>query len=148
MCKVLKYHRRKRIQMTRNEAREILMQIMYEMDAAKCMDKETAARLSEERLAGNHKRRGQALLCHIIDHLPELDGLINANSKSWKTGRMPRVDLAIMRLALGEIRYGEDVPKVVAINEAINLAKKYSTQRSSRFIHGVLGAIVNKNEDE
>lgn len=132
--------------MTRNEAREILMQIMYEMDAAKSMNRETAVRLSEERLAGSHKQRGGALLSHIIDNLSAIDDTINQSSKSWKTSRMPRVDLAIMRLALGEIRYSEDVPEAVAINEAINLAKKYSTKQSSRFIHGVLGAIVNKNE--
>lgn len=119
---------------------------MYEMDAAKSMNRETAVRLSEERLAGSHKQRGGALLSHIIDNLSAIDDTINQSSKSWKTSRMPRVDLAIMRLALGEIRYSEDVPEAVAINEAINLAKKYSTKQSSRFIHGVLGAIVNKNE--
>lgn len=132
--------------MTRNEAREILMQIMYEMDAAKTMEQETACRLAEERLMGNHKERGKALLINIIEHLPEIDDLINANSRSWKTGRMPKVDLAIMRLSLGEIKYGENIPTAVAINEAINLAKKYSTDQSSKFIHGVLGAIVNANE--
>ena len=53
-----------------------------------------------------------------------------------------------MRLALGEIKYGEDVPQAVAINEAINLAKKYSTEQSSKFIHGVLGAIVNASQEQ
>ena len=61
---------------------------------------------------------------------------------------MSKVDLAIMRLALGEIKYGEDVPQAVAINEAINLAKKYSTEQSSKFIHGVLGAIVNASQEQ
>jgi len=131
--------------MTRNEAREIMMQIMYEMDAGKSMDIETASRLSEERLAGNHKERGCRLLTQIIEEMETLDSSINKNSKSWKTGRMPKVDLAIMRLALGEILYSDDVPEAVAINEAINLAKKYSTDQSSRFIHGVLGAVVRNN---
>lgn len=132
--------------MTRNEARENMMQIMYEMDASKTMDTETAAKLTEERLAGNHKERGQKLLTSIIENLEEVDEAINNNSKSWKTGRMPKVDLAIMRLAIGEIRYAEDIPEAVSINEAINLAKKYSTDQSARFIHGVLGAIVKTNE--
>lgn len=132
--------------MTRNEARENMMQIMYEMDASKSMDAETAAKLTEERLSGNHKERGQKLLSNIIENLEEVDETINSNSKSWKTGRMPKVDLAIMRLAVGEIRYSEDIPEAVSINEAINLAKKYSTDQSSRFIHGVLGAIVKADE--
>ena len=132
--------------MTRNEAREIMMQIMYEMDAGKSMDRETVERLSEERLSGNHRERGCRLLTQVIEHLDELDGAINKSSRSWKTGRMPKVDLAIMRLALAEMLYADDIPEAVAINEAINLAKKYSTDQSSRFIHGVLGAIVKKNE--
>lgn len=132
--------------MTRNEARENMMQIMYEMDASKSMDTETVSKLTEERLAGNHKERAQKLLTEILDNLESIDEDINKNSKSWKTGRMPKVDLAIMRLALGEIRYADDIPEAVSINEAINLAKKYSTDHSSRFIHGVLGAIVKADE--
>lgn len=61
---------------------------------------------------------------------------------------MPKVDLAVMRLAIGEMMYSgsDNLPQAVAINEAIDLAKKYSTERSSRFIHGVLGAVVRSNE--
>lgn len=134
--------------MTRNEAREHMMQIMYEMDAAKIMNTETAERLVEDRLQGNHKKRGHNLICNIIANLDEIDDKINKSSKSWTTARMPRVDLAIMRLAIGEMMYAdtEKVPDAVAINEAIDLAKKYSTERSSKFIHGVLGAIVKSDE--
>ncbi|MBR3787267.1 MAG: transcription antitermination factor NusB [Firmicutes bacterium] len=131
--------------MTRNEAREILMQMMYEMDTAKNMNKEAASLLAEERLAGNHIERGKALLINIIDNLDAIDEEINKFSKSWKTNRMPKVDLAVIRLAVGEMKYAEDVPDAVAINEAINLAKKYSTDQSSRYVHGVLGAIAKNN---
>lgn len=132
--------------MTRNEAREIMMQIMYELDAGKTMGQERAKLLAEERLVGNHIERGKKIFSAIIENLDTIDDDINKHSKSWKTSRMPKVDLAIMRLALGEIRYGDDIPDAVAINEAINLAKKYSAEQSSRFIHGVLGAIVKEND--
>lgn len=132
--------------MTRNEAREILMQIMYEMDASKNIDKNNAISLVSERLSGNHVERGQKLLSAIIDDIHRIDEEINKHSKSWITSRMPKVDLAIMRLAVGEIRFSEDIPDAVAINEAINLAKKYSTDHSSRFVHGVLGALTKNNE--
>lgn len=134
--------------MTRNEAREYMMQILYEMDAAKSMDHETAERLTDERLSGNHKKRGRDLICSIIDNLDEIDASINRSSRSWSTSRMPKVDLAVMRLAIGEMMYSgsDNLPQAVAINEAIDLAKKYSTERSSRFIHGVLGAVVRSNE--
>ena len=145
MYKVLKYRRKGTKQMTRNEAREILMQIMYEMDASKNIDKDHAISLVSERLSGNHVERGQKLLSAIIDDIQSIDEEINKHSKSWKTSRMPKVDLAIMRLAVGEIRFSEDIPDAVAINEAINLAKKYSTDHSSRFVHGVLGALTKNN---
>lgn len=145
MYKALKYHRKEKTKMTRNEAREILMQMMYEMDTAKNMNKEAASLIAEERLAGNHIERGKALLINIIDNLDAIDEEINKFSKSWKTNRMPKVDLAVIRLAVGEIKYAEDVPDAVAINEAINLAKKYSTDQSSRYVHGVLGAIAKNN---
>lgn len=132
--------------MTRNEAREILMQIIFELDANKNMDTDAAAALADERLSGNHVTRGKKLLSSIIENIDEVDSLINRYSRSWKTGRMPKVDLAVMRLATGEIKYSDDIPDAVAINEAINLAKKYSTDQSSRFIHGVLGAIAKNNE--
>ena len=134
--------------MTRNEIREILMQIMYEMDAARTMDLETARKLAGEKLPSKNLQRGITILTGIVEHLEEIDASINAHSRSWKTNRMPKVDLAIMRLAVGEIMYGDSssVPAAVAINEAIDLAKKYSTERSSKFIHGVLGAIVKSNE--
>ncbi|MDO4745034.1 MAG: transcription antitermination factor NusB [Bacillota bacterium] len=132
--------------MTRNEARELLMQIMYELDTAKNMNNETAVQLIEERLAGNHITRGKDLVAKIIENIEDVDAVINEHSKSWKTNRMPKVDLAIIRLAVGEMKYADDVPTAVAINEAIDLAKRYSTDRSSKFVHGVLGAIAKGNE--
>lgn len=132
--------------MTRNEARENMMQIIYELDASKSMTEENASKLTDERLVGNHKKHGCALLCNIIENIEHIDNIININSNSWKTTRMPKVDVAIMRLALGEIFYCDDIPTAVSINEAINLAKKYSTDQSSRFIHGVLGAAIKSNE--
>ena len=130
--------------MTRNEARENMMKIMYEMDASKSMDKDTACRLCGERLSGNHVERGKNLLSNIIDNIDLIDDEINKYSRSWKTARMPKVDLAIMRLALGEIKYSEDISDAVAVSEAVGMAGKYSTPRSSKFINGVLGAVTGK----
>ena len=108
------------------------------------MDRETADRLCEERLSGNHIERGRTLLGKIIENMDHIDEEINRNSRLWKTGRMPKVDLAIMRLAVGEIKYCDDIPDAVAVSEAISIAEKYSTGQSSKFIHGVLGAVTKK----
>lgn len=121
-----------------------MMQILYEMDASDELTREKATELVESRLAGNHKERGDRLLCSIVDHLEQIDGWINETSTRWKTSRMPKVDLAIMRLAIGELKYDEDIPDAVVVNEAINMAKKFSTAQSAKFIHGVLGSISHK----
>ena len=78
----------------------------------------------------------------ILLHIPELDEQINAVSEGWKTKRMGRVDLAIIRLALYEMKYDESVPVKVAINEAVELAKKYGGSDSPSFINGILAKLV------
>ena len=74
----------------------------------------------------------------IVDKIPEIDESVDANSKNWTTSRMSRSDLTIIRLAVYEIRYDDDIPTSVAINEAVELAKKYGTDSSGGFVNGVL----------
>ncbi len=74
----------------------------------------------------------------IIEKLEEIDGMINRQAKGWTTGRMGKVDLTILRLAVYEIVFDEDVPTGVAINEAVELAKKFGQEESSGFVNGVL----------
>lgn len=134
--------------MTRNEARTIMMQILFEMDASGAFKGENPVscteKLAKEKLAGNHIERGNNILGNITNNLEKIDALINECSLKWKTNRMPKVDLAIMRLAAGEILYSDDVPEAVTINEAIKLAKEFSTEKSARFVHGVLGNLAEK----
>lgn len=78
----------------------------------------------------------------VLDILPELDEKINQVSEGWTTKRMGRADLAILRLALFEMKYDEGVPEKVAINEAVELAKRYGGKDSSAFINGILAKLV------
>lgn len=80
----------------------------------------------------------------VLSHLQEIDVMLNENAKGWKTSRMNKVDLTILRLAVYEIRWDEDVPDGVAINEAVELAKKFGGENSSSFVNGVLGKIVRQ----
>lgn len=79
---------------------------------------------------------------HMIEKKPELDVRIDEVAEGWKTKRMGRADLTILRLALYEIIYEEDVPERVAINEAVELAKKFGGDDSSAFINGILAKLV------
>lgn len=74
--------------------------------------------------------------------VPELDKRINAVAEGWKTGRMGKVDLTILRLALYEILYDDGVPVKVAINEAVEIAKKYGGEDSASFVNAILGKLV------
>ncbi len=74
----------------------------------------------------------------IIAHLDEIDAMIDEKSTGWKTKRMAKVELSIIRLALYEIKYEEEIPTKVSINEAVELAKKYGSDESSAFVNGVL----------
>ena len=78
----------------------------------------------------------------IAGKTEEIDALINAHTKGWKTSRMNKVDLTILRLAVYEMKWDEDVPVGVAIDEAVELAKKYSGSDGPSFVNGVLATLT------
>ena len=75
----------------------------------------------------------------------EIDKLINDNTKGWKTARMNKVDLSILRLAVYEMKWDEEIPESVAINEAVELSKKYSGDEGPSFINGVLAKLASES---
>ena len=79
----------------------------------------------------------------IASKVEEIDALINEHTTRWKTSRMNKVDLTILRLAVYEMRWDEDVPTGVAIDEAAELAKKYSSEDGPSFVNGVLAKLVD-----
>ena len=83
-----------------------------------------------------------------IEHLEEIDRLIEFHTTGWKKDRIAKVDLAILRLAIYEIVFNNEIPDGVAANEAIELAKKFSTEESGSFVNGVLGKIIRGKEPQ
>ena len=80
----------------------------------------------------------------IVARIPELDRQINEVTEGWSTRRIGRVELAILRLAVYEIKEDESIPEKVAINEAVELAKKYGGNESSSFVNGILAKFAKK----
>ena len=78
----------------------------------------------------------------VMNRLSDIDALINEASHGWKTSRMGKVDLTLIRLAVYEMKYEDEIPVGVAINEAVELAKKYGTDESSSFVNGILAKIA------
>lgn len=87
----------------------------------------------------------RALVEGTIDHLAEIDGLVREQADNWRLERMPAVDRNILRLAVYELLYQEDIPKLVVVDEAIELAKRFSTEQSSRFVNGLLDGLLKKH---
>ena len=81
----------------------------------------------------------------ITERLEELDSILNEKSAGWKTKRMSKVDQNILRLAVYEMKYDEDVPVKVAINEAIEISKSFGGEDSASFVNGVLGKIARES---
>ncbi len=78
----------------------------------------------------------------IREKLPELDRLINENTTGWSTGRMGKVELTVLRLAVYEIVFDDDIPAGVAIDEAVEIAKKYGQDNAGAFVNAILAKIV------
>ena len=78
----------------------------------------------------------------VLENIEKIDEIINKSAKGWSTSRMAKVDLAILRLSVYEMKFANDAPKSVIINEAVELAKKYSSDEAPGFINGILGNLA------
>lgn len=127
--------------MTREEIREQTMQLIFQMDAVGDCDYQHLTLIPENEALLKEKQ-AIATLEAIKKHLSAIDSCINQNTDKWKTDRIARTDLAILRLAVCEIYYIDSIPDRVSVNEAVRIAKKYGSERSYAFVNSVLGKIV------
>jgi N utilization substance protein B len=149
--------------MVRNTAREIAIHLSYELSFTnkpidelldERLTKESFAVLAEEdalyQEAPNAKQAEyiRRLVKGVDEHAAELDGYIEKYAKGWKFSRIPLVASAIMRVAMYEILYMQDIPNGAAINEAVEIAKKYETPETVKFINGILGSFVRQEISE
>lgn len=133
--------------MARSMARAAAMQLAYE----KLMGgsgEDTLDALIAFTPEGDDQAYIDRVLAGVAEHADALDELIARYSPSREIGRIARVDLCILRVALYEMRYDSDTPESVVINEAVELAKRFSEPSSARFINGVLGAISRGEKEE
>ena len=132
--------------MGRSELREHIFRILFriEFQPKEEMEEQLALYLEElESAKDTEKEYIRSKYAAIAEKVEMIDEKINASVTGWKTSRMGKVDLTILRLAVYEIEWDEEVPQGVAINEAVELAKRYGGEESPSFINGVLGKIVN-----
>lgn len=138
--------------MTRRNARELVMQMIYEGNFHDETERERIIYDKIREMDAEEKKRNKAMIefieslyFGIFEHLKEIDELIEKSATNWSFARIAKVDLSILRLAIYELKY-TDVPQKVAVNEAIEIAKTFSTEKSPRFINGVLGSVIKEIE--
>ncbi len=129
----------------RHEARQCALQMLYAVDMTG-QDPDGAYRDLVNGGEKHHNAFALELLRLAHRHKQKMDDLISGKSHRWDIHRMALLDHLILRLALCELFYIPDVPPKVTINEAIEIAKLFSTDQSGRFINGLLDAIYNENE--
>lgn len=133
--------------MTRRELREKTFMLLFRADFHDGEELPEQIELYFETqgitVEGNDREYVENKVNDIISHMSELDKDIDDASESWELSRIDKVSLTILRLAYYEIKFEEDIPEGVAINEAVELAKKFGQDDAPSFVNGVLGKLVN-----
>ena len=131
--------------MTRREIRELIFKMVFRVEFHDETEIPEQLRLFMDTLesAGEEDRTYiEHKVQDILAHLEEIDAIIDSSAQNWKTSRMAKVELTLIRLAVYEIRFEEDIPTGVSINEAVELAKAYGEENSASFVNGVLARIA------
>jgi len=123
----------------------IALQTLYEYDLVQHSPTEVLQRHAEERqLQPKVVEYADELILGVCNHLADIDAHIQSAAREWPLQQMARIDKNILRLAIYEILFNNTVPAKAAINEAVELAKQFGSNTSSRFVNGVLGTIFNR----
>lgn len=131
--------------MSRRLAREAALKALFAVDLGKIpLDRVMAEVLAEWPLTAQHEAFARELAAGALKHRAEADELIEQLAVDWTVERMAAVDRNILRLAIYEIFHRPDIPDSVAVNEAVELAKKFGEEDSSKFVNGILGEIVRR----
>ena len=116
------------------------MQLLFSMEARNDFSPECKDAFLEFYPPENQKNYVNSVYGAFANHMEEVDAAIEANAEHWHKDRIAKVDLAVLRVAIAEMTFAEETtPEGVAINEAVNIAKKFGSEESGRFVNGVLG---------
>jgi transcription antitermination protein NusB len=131
----------------RRKAREYALQMLFQWDITHDSIDQIASTFfedqKEDQAVGDFARQ---LVIRTVEHIEKIDALIQHHAEHWRLDRMATVDRNLLRLATQEFLFDKETPKTVVINEAIEIARRYSTQESPQFINGILDSIKKKLE--
>lgn len=137
--------------MSRRSAREHAFTLLFQWDFSESEDMKEQMDFYLEQIEDLQEADKIFILQEVegvLEKKEQIDGLISKYAKGWAITRMAKVDLAILRLAIYELCYREDIPNSVAVNEAVELAKKFSGDEAPAFINGILGKVASEEVGE
>jgi N utilization substance protein B len=129
----------------RRKARELALQMLFQHDMSGNQPDMIIDTFEElQKSKPNTREFATKIFRGTVDHLASIDEMIQAQAENWRLSRMAGVDRNIIRMSIYEFLHEDDTPKLVIIDEAIEIAKKYGTQKSSQFINGILDGILKR----
>jgi transcription antitermination protein NusB len=129
----------------RRKARELALQMLFQHDMSGNEPDMIITTFEDlQKSKPNTREFAEKIFRGTVDHLTELDDMIQAQAENWRLSRMAVVDRNIIRMSVYEFLHESDTPKLVIIDEAIEIAKKFGTQKSSQFINGILDGILKR----
>jgi transcription antitermination protein NusB len=128
----------------RSRGREVALQVLYQVEQNAGVPLPEVRRFIQRRLLGDRKlcEFTEGLIAGVKEHQVQIDSLISEAAENWRLDRMAAIDRNILRLGAYEMMFCREIPARVAINEALELAKRYSTAQSSRFVNGILDRVL------
>ncbi len=133
----------------RRRARELALHALYAIE----LSKNPVDEVKDDVISNNTdnlatRSFAESLFCQAIDHIDRLDEMIKRKATNWDFSRIAIIDKLILRMAICELLYFDDIPPKVSIDEAIEISKKYSTTKSGQFINGILDAVLKELRDD
>jgi N utilization substance protein B len=126
----------------KRQAREVVVKTLYEIEIGGLTPEEARQRLAAKLRDSETRNFALRILDETLSHTAEADKIIAEVAENWDISRMAAIDRNILRLGTVEIAFMRDVPEKVAINEAIDIAKRFSTENSGRFVNGILDKVA------
>ena len=131
--------------MSRKQSREVAFKLLFSL----CFDTqiETGLEMATDEKPDDTELQYINKLCAAVkENLAEIDALIEKNAHGFSLDRIFKIDLTVLRMAVAEILFLKETPAVVAVNEAVNIAKKYGTDKSGAYVNGILASILREGE--
>ncbi|MEL7834761.1 transcription antitermination factor NusB [Fodinibius sp. Rm-B-1B1-1] len=134
----------------RREAREAVLQALYAIEIGKGKWKDVIQSVIKSQLSDDSEtfKFGERLFLKIVNNQDEIDEVIKNHLNNWRLERLNAIDRLLLRMAIAEFLFYEQIPTKVSINEAIEIAKKYSTKKSGNFINGILDSALEQLQED